>query len=329
MLEAFAADVGRSAMSPRLGRRDDERRAVRALRRAGRAGARAGGAGSLAVTLGETGDLPRWLVVAVGEGSEAERAGIARRRHHVHRRRARGDDGGCAREDERSARRRRAPDARARGRATRSRCRESVRREPVAQDSEFRARSWSLPACERDRLPVRTLHFIVLSPSNVKVCSVVRAVLVRHDRDLRLVLARTLYVPLCLSRGVTTVISSPWTSISVSVANEFAAHCASGGTPSALFPFHLPSRPRRPGVSCTPRAARTPRTRTRESSASDRMSITGEVPGSGSLQPSVSPGGAISADPNVANMSLGNRWTACCSFTQARRVNPSARSSLG
>src|ERR1700729_636806 len=38
-----------------------------------------------------------------------------------------------------------------------------------------------------------------------------------------------------------TVISSPLTSISVSVAKAFAADCASGGTPSALFPFHFPS----------------------------------------------------------------------------------------
>jgi hypothetical protein len=78
MLDAFAADVGRVRQEVHVSA-GETTRDVRFVLRAepGDKAHEPTTAGSLAVTLGETGDPPEVVVVAVGEASEAERAGLA------------------------------------------------------------------------------------------------------------------------------------------------------------------------------------------------------------------------------------------------------------
>ncbi len=77
-LEAFAPDVGRARIETRIaaGETTHDVRFSLVADAAERSHEPAA-AGSLAVTLGETSDPPEVVVVAVAEGSEAERAGIA------------------------------------------------------------------------------------------------------------------------------------------------------------------------------------------------------------------------------------------------------------
>jgi protocatechuate 3,4-dioxygenase beta subunit len=79
-LEAFAADVGRDHTDVRIASGETTRDVRITLAPAAGAGGKSHepeSAGSLAVTLGESGDPPEVVVVAVAEGSEAERAGLA------------------------------------------------------------------------------------------------------------------------------------------------------------------------------------------------------------------------------------------------------------
>ena len=235
-LEAFAPDLGRAHQDIRV-LAGETTRDVRFVLRADlapgdRASHEPAAAGSVAVTLGETTDPREVVVVAVADGSEAERAGLVP-----------GDtilavEGTTVATME---------EARAKlsgplGDDVLLTVRHGDRRRVAPRVA--RTGTPLTAQCSRVNVivfPSTTLQRIVLSSRNVNVWASVGPSLSVTIVTWVLSSLTTLYVPVCLSRGVVTVIASPRTSISVSLANEFAADCASAPTPSALRPFHFPS----------------------------------------------------------------------------------------